>query len=365
MGERTKGGTRSSRLDRARAVAALTLGLAACGEPSPQVSSRKGLSRSVPIAAIPAPLPSAHCEVEVEGLGMLDLEADYLPQVVACENNGANLQALKAQAIAARSVAYYAIESSGSICDSQGCQVFSCGQEVTPLHVQAVQETSGQYLMYNATLTYGFYVAGDNSVVAPGCVGNDANAATEHWVTYNQGRSAELVEQTELGYVHQTDEPGYGQNRGCMSQWGGRCLENELDYDAEAILRFYYGDDIEIAKAQGECVLGGGSTGAATTGSDTEGTGSGTTTGLAGSSGTKGEDALGSSGDADTHSVATWSGTAAVGTDAILEGTAQGDPGCGCASGPARLRHLLLLALLGAGGRKRRRPGVQCGRRGA
>src|SRR5262245_4893033 len=62
---------------------------------------------------VPAPLPAAHCTIDVDGIGTIDMEADYLPHVVQCENGGAPLEALKAQAIAARSVAYYAIETSG------------------------------------------------------------------------------------------------------------------------------------------------------------------------------------------------------------------------------------------------------------
>ncbi|MEM6296995.1 MAG: SpoIID/LytB domain-containing protein, partial [Myxococcota bacterium] len=60
-----------------------------------------------PTMNVPAPLPAAYCEVNVTGTGVIDLETEYLPNVVRCENGGANLEALKAQAIAARSVAYY------------------------------------------------------------------------------------------------------------------------------------------------------------------------------------------------------------------------------------------------------------------
>lgn len=203
---------------------------------------------------VPAPLAGAHCSISVDGQGVLDIEEDYLPHVIQCENGGANLEALKAQAIAARSVAYYAIETSGSICDSQGCQVYSCGNTPQAIHHQAVEETSGQYLMFNSTLTYGFYVAGDPATPPPACMG-DVNVGTEHWVTYNEGQSGFDVEQTELGFVHAPGDPGYGQNRGCMSQWGARCLENDNGYDHDDILRFYYGADVEVIQAEGACVM--------------------------------------------------------------------------------------------------------------
>jgi hypothetical protein len=215
------------------------------------------------VQSVAAPLPAAHCSVDVQGIGTLDLEADYLPQVIFCENNGANFEALKAQAIAARSVAYYNMETEGSICDSQGCQVFTCNGTASDIHRQAVEATSGLYMMYSGTLTYGFYVAGDNTLTPPACIGNDADAATEKWVTYNEGKSGGAVVQTDLGLVIPEGDPSYGQNRGCMSQWGARCLENDASYEVMDILRFYYGDDIEVVQAQGPCVkeVDGGDTG--------------------------------------------------------------------------------------------------------
>jgi MYXO-CTERM domain-containing protein len=222
------------------------------------------------ISAVPAPIPAAHCSVDVMGVGTLDVETEYLPQVIFCENNGANFEALKAQAIAARSVAYYNMETEGSICDSQGCQVFTCNGVADDIHRQAVEETSGVYLMYNSTLTYGFYVAGDDSLIAPECLGDDADASTEMYVTYNEGRSGDDVEQTSLGLVIPPGDPSYGQNRGCMSQWGSRCLENEAGYDALSILRFYYGQDIQLVQAQGPCIkeVDGPIGGESTTGGD-------------------------------------------------------------------------------------------------
>jgi hypothetical protein len=203
---------------------------------------------------VQAPLPSAHCSIFVEGRGWRDMETDYLPRVIACENGTANLQALKAQAITARSVAYYYIETEGSVCDGQGCQVYTCGNAPQSKHYQAVAETAGQYLLYNNTLTYGFYVAGDPFTAAPSCVGNTANASTERYVTYNESRAGTSVLQTTLGWIFSPGEPGYGQNRGCMSQNGAKCLENQRGYNHLGILRFYYGSDVVVQQATGTCV---------------------------------------------------------------------------------------------------------------
>ncbi|HMR80605.1 MAG TPA: SpoIID/LytB domain-containing protein, partial [Polyangiaceae bacterium] len=195
---------------------------------------------------VAAPLPGAYCSVMVQGKGTRAMETDYLPHVIQCENGGANLQALKAQAIAARSVAYYNMATQGSICDSQGCQVYSCNANPLPIHYQAVKETAGMYLSHAGMLTYGFYVAG-GSPAPSSCHGG--SASTEKYVTYNSGKSGSSVIQTSLGYK---GPPGFGQNRGCMSQLGARCLENK-GYDYQQILRFYYGADIGISQASGSC----------------------------------------------------------------------------------------------------------------
>jgi hypothetical protein len=193
-------------------------------------------------------IQSAYCSIKVLGVGTVDMETDYLPHVVACENGGAGLQALKAQAIAARSVAYYYMASQGAVCDGQGCQVYSCGAQPSALHYQAVAETAQQYLSYGAMLTYGFYVAGDPNASGPSCV--DVGGVTTKYVTYNSGKTGTAVTQTTLGWV---GPPGFGQNRGCMSQWGARCLESQQGADALGILHFYYGEDIGITTAPGDC----------------------------------------------------------------------------------------------------------------
>ncbi len=230
--------------------------LGACADanaPEPPEGELRNLPLSSPldVAEVKAPLSSGFCQVKVAGHGLRDIETDYLPRVLRCEAaHNADLEALKALAVAARSVTYYAMAQEGSICDGQGCQVYGCGHKPSDLHVQAVKETQGVYLMSHGTLTYGFYVAGDST---PGedCVGN--SGATEKWVTYNEGKSGTAVTQTKLGWRHAPGEPGYGQNRGCFSQWGSVCLE-QTGRDWREILQFYYGDDIEIVQAQADCI---------------------------------------------------------------------------------------------------------------
>ncbi len=223
-----------------------------------QAQGPGGLVQPQATAVTPAPLPSAICQINVNGSNKAT-ETDYLPHVIQCENGGANLQALKAQAIAARSVAYYAMAENGTICDGQGCQVYSCGAQPSAIHIQAVQETAGQYLSFNNTqkgqvLTYAFFVSGDNDQTA-NCHGVSPGANTENYVTYNEGKTWTDVKETSLGFQYKTPANyGYGQNRGCMSQWSARCLENEKGYDYKAIIEYFYGADIEITQAQGPCV---------------------------------------------------------------------------------------------------------------
>ncbi|MBN2525118.1 MAG: SpoIID/LytB domain-containing protein [Deltaproteobacteria bacterium] len=201
-----------------------------------------------------APLSSAYCTAVVTINGVdtqKNMETDYLPHVLACENFSAQYEALKALAIAARSTAYYYMAQDGRICDGQACQVYSCSASPQTRHYQAAAATAGQYLNYSDTLTYGFYVAGDPSTPSPSCV-SSSSSGTEYYVTYNQGKTGTNVEQTTLGWVHSPSDFGYGQNRGCLSQNGSICLENQ-GYSYMNILRFYYGADIYVSTAPGSC----------------------------------------------------------------------------------------------------------------
>jgi hypothetical protein len=194
----------------------------------------------------------AFCEVNVIGIGWIDAETDYLPHVIQCENGGADMEALKAQAVAARSYMYYKMASSGSVQDGTGDQVYSCGRTPTAEHMAAVAATAGQVLTYSGVVICAFYVAGADPSNRSTCVatGSDSDPTnTERYVTYNEGLSGNDIEQTTLGWV----DPGNVYNRGCKSQWGARCLD-ERDYDYTQILRFYYGADIGIETAEGSCI---------------------------------------------------------------------------------------------------------------
>ena len=219
-------------------LGAVSLGtLAACSSP-PDEEQRLGTTQE-PLTAV--------CQANVKGVGLVDTEDKYLPGVVHCENGGAPFEALKAQAIVARSYLYYKMETSGAIADGTGDQVYTCGSAATALQIKAVKDTAGQVLRYKGITVCAFFVAG-GAGTPPGCIGS-ASASTEKFVTYNEGKSGTGITQTTLGFVSPTNY----RNRGCLSQLGSRCLDT-AGKNADEILRFYYGSDIVIETATGPCV---------------------------------------------------------------------------------------------------------------
>ena len=194
-------------------------------------------------------LGSAYCQAAVGGAGVVDVESNYLPKVVNCENGRAGFEALKAQAVAARSYLYYRLDRDGTIGDSPRDQVYSCTRPMNPLVYRAVRETSGQVLIYSRTQVAGFYVAGALQKPPACTLGKRDPTATEGYVTYNRGKRGDKVTKTRLGWIH----PDNHANRGCMSQNGASCLA-KAGWSYLDILRFYYGMDIEIVQVQGQCI---------------------------------------------------------------------------------------------------------------
>jgi hypothetical protein len=202
------------------------------------------------IGVIGAPV-TAICEAKVRTgrrTITVDVERDYLPRVIQCENGPADLEALKALAVAARSYLYYTLDRHGVIGDGTADQVFGCGREPEARHHAAVAATVGEVLQYEGRQVAGFYVAG--ALPDHDCRGGPVDPTrTEAYVTYNEGRLGPDVVQTQLGFRHRDHHP----NRGALSQNGSRCL-GDGGYDYRSILRYYYGEDIAIAQALGACV---------------------------------------------------------------------------------------------------------------
>ena len=207
------------------------------------------------------------CTVNVEGVGAVHIEDEYVAGVVACENGNAPMEALKAQAIQARGYLYYVLSTGRTtIRNSEADQVFSCSYTTPgPRHYEAARATRGQYLRWEGQLIAPFYVAGaipanqNDGSAEEACVGAGGNdpTSTERWVTYNLGRSGCDIDMTPLGWVPDDGNCNRNpQNRGCASQNGQTCLARRGWFHHQ-MFPYYYGDDVQIALAGGSC--GGGS----------------------------------------------------------------------------------------------------------
>ena len=189
------------------------------------------------------------------GFFTVGFEDNYLPNVVLRENGLASFEALKAQAVAARTFAYYKLETGNSfIRNSQADQVYSLGgQRSNPGGDWnlAVRQTQGEFLSFNNITTASFYVAGAIPSSPSGVAGpfDPDPTNTQRFVTYprlndlagpnNRGSS--------LGIRGTVTNPNYP-NRGAMSQNGADVLsDNGVHY--LDILKTFYGGDIQLATA--------------------------------------------------------------------------------------------------------------------
>ncbi|MCH8841334.1 MAG: hypothetical protein IH831_11820 [Planctomycetes bacterium] len=208
---------------------------------------------------------SALSTINVTGSGLVPTESDYVPNVVKCENGLASFEALKAQAVAARTFAYYKINLQGFINDGTGDQVYSCSGSAGVLHHQAAQATEGEILWVrdnigaqNDVLIASFYVAGaipsgPFNVNSPGIIfdpGDPDPTNTEKWVTYTyaNGLVGGFNTGTPLGFQGTPTNPNWP-NRGAKSQNGADYLsDNSVPYTD--ILKYYYGADIQLRTAR-------------------------------------------------------------------------------------------------------------------
>ncbi|MCY3908186.1 MAG: SpoIID/LytB domain-containing protein, partial [Anaerolineaceae bacterium] len=104
--------------------------------------------------------------------------ADYLASVVGSEIPPTwEVEALKAQAVAARNYALQKVDPSAEydICDSQFCQAYGGVASEYPSTIQAVRETSGVVAMYGGDLIAAYYASnmGDHTTSAVDVWGRD------------------------------------------------------------------------------------------------------------------------------------------------------------------------------------------------
>ena len=205
-------------------------------------------------------MTDAPCTVNVEGYGEVDLENDYIPNVVACENGDAPPEALKAAAIMARGFVYYKtkIEGARTLRNSEADQVYRCSYRPNgagPEHYAAVRATTGVHPQWNGKVIAPFYVAGNvppnpnaaDPIVSCNGAGGRNGVGTEGHVTYNYGKFGCDIEMSSLGLVtRDCNQNPY--NRGAASQNGQACLAN-FGWNATQMLEYYYGADIDMANA--------------------------------------------------------------------------------------------------------------------
>jgi hypothetical protein len=209
-------------------------------------------------AAVQA-VPSALETINVIGFGNIPTESQYVPYVTYFENGAASFEALKAQAVAARTYAYYKMETSGSIANGTNDQVYFIAGRGLPQqrHYDAVAATEGEILTFSDTLIAAFYVAGaipTPSTIVPGTIARPTAAAsdptsTQQWVTYpwEDGLLGNFNLGTPLGFQGTPTNPFY-RNRGAKSQNGANYMGNN-GYSYMDILKYYYGADIQIEQA--------------------------------------------------------------------------------------------------------------------
>jgi stage II sporulation SpoD-like protein/GDSL-like lipase/acylhydrolase family protein len=202
-------------------------------------------SSTVPLRA---ELPTRHFELRdpivVVGLGELALD-DYVARVVTGElGNSRQIEALKAQAIAARTYLQRALHDAPSlgtaanpVRNGQDFQVAATRAMTLPS--RAAQETRGGVAFYRGRLILANYVAG-----APWSAGawkgiTSAKHPTEKYVTYNFARVGASVLPTHQADMRRSD------NRGTLSQNGADALAAR-GWTWPRILRFFYGEDLEF-----------------------------------------------------------------------------------------------------------------------
>lgn len=212
----------------------------------------------------------AIANINVTGSGLVSTESDYVPNVCKCENGLASFEALKAQAVAARTFAYYKMDLQGFINDGTSDQVYSCSGSAGTIHHLAAQATEGEILyvrddiggLQEDVLIAAFYVAGaipngSFDIDNPGKItdpGDSDPTSTEQWVTYtyDDGTSntpyyGGFNQGTPLGFQGTPTNPNWP-NRGAKSQNGADYLsDNSVSY--LDILKYYYGPDIQVRTA--------------------------------------------------------------------------------------------------------------------
>jgi hypothetical protein len=185
-------------------------------------------------------------QVSVQLLGEMPFEA-YVARVVTGELGRAREpEALKAQAMAARSCAAWMYEHNGrgkSDKPFENSTNFQVAARIPLPHcTEAARATAGGLIVHRGHVVLAGYVSGAiwRPGAADGSDGRDDGAgglALEKRVTYNEGKRGAEVK------PHPTFQNRAEWNRGCMSQNGARELARQ-GFSWPRILRYFYGRDV-------------------------------------------------------------------------------------------------------------------------
>jgi hypothetical protein len=214
---------------------------------------------SHPLAG-PSSLP-AWIETEY---GLMATEEEYLPGVVDCELGWftAERAALEAQAIAARTYLAHYLDRHGLDAVVPIGPHFQCWRRPRLDRSRAaVSATSGAVLRLDGRLIYANYASGASRLDSR-CRPPSPRAFGYRYATWDELRRAwDRGERftghawTEILVTHNRDRrpprrtPQAGddeKNRGALGQYASVCLAETEDLDTVALLRHFYGPDVEV-----------------------------------------------------------------------------------------------------------------------
>jgi hypothetical protein len=219
-------------------------------------------------------------QVWVAMAGALDVETQYLPQVVCCENGAAPPTALQAQAVMSRTYMYFSLANDGlgtqakPFTGTQSDQAYHCAASVSQACKDAVTATQGIVTAFknaggSLVANASFFVDGPRAACLankactcpipaatvamtpmdhePGCdcfTWASMGLANPAYVTYNWSHTGSNVTGSTLGSLSNES------NRGCGSQNIQACLAF-AGWSYFDQLRFFFGQDIALYHADG------------------------------------------------------------------------------------------------------------------
>ena len=176
-------------------------------------------------------------------IGTFSLD-DYIQMVVAGENTGVGIEALKAQMIAAKSYALYVTDNcSKPIKNSTEHQVAKRMEDVTDDIKKAFSEGGNSVITYNGAVLEAKYSSFLGICVGGMCTGSSVKFPSSEKVTYIMPEK----------YLTTREDAGHG--IGMSQNYAGYLADQGKTY--KEILEYFYADGIEINGSSNTCSIGG------------------------------------------------------------------------------------------------------------